>query len=92
MEDDHGLPRIQQAPQELKKPSMWLYPALHHLRYLAATLGVDHAALDLANAFLGVPLAAESPDQFAFTREGQQGTLRNFPKITNTAPPNGMGR
>ena len=34
---------------------------------LATVLGVDHAVLDLANAFLQNTLAAESQVQFAFT-------------------------
>ena len=67
LEDDHGLPRIEQVPQELNMSSMWLCPTLHCLRYLATALGVDHAVLDSADAFLSITLAAESQDQFAFT-------------------------
>ena len=63
MADDHGLLRIEQvgAPVHAAVPNIATI-----LDTLATVLGVCHAALDLANGFCSIPLAAESQGQFAF--------------------------
>lgn len=77
MEGDCELLRTEQGSAP---PSMQCAQHCHHLRYLAVILGVYHVVVDLTNTIFSIPLADESPDQIAFSWEGQYGSFFLFLK------------
>ena len=85
LEDDYGLQKIEQVPQELNKSPRWLCLALHCLRYLATALGVDCAVLDSADAFFSLTLAADHKITLPSHR-GSTGPFKELPQYYQPSP------
>lgn len=77
MANNDGLPKTEQG-------STLIHAAVPNsatiLDTLATILGVYHAVLDLANAFLIILLTTESQEQFSFTCKGQQCNFQLLPQ------------